>query len=175
VLGDLSSRKAAEQGRKQKKNNNLARPYQAKGAEYNVRLKRESSPIGSTKQLQAVQAQVAQQAAGRGGAVGAAQMQAQMRRLPVTSCCNSNMTTGLKTSGIGDQVALGAIKTGMQAGEYVNQLTNQSFWKHRPYLVWRTYLFTQQQPNRYWSSVIATATRVQAKPKKKQICLSQHL
>jgi len=34
---------------------------------------------------------------------------------------------GLKVSGIGDQIALGAIKTGLQADQYVNQLTNTYF------------------------------------------------
>jgi hypothetical protein len=34
---------------------------------------------------------------------------------------------GLKISGIGDQIALGAIRTGMQADQYVNQLTNSYF------------------------------------------------
>jgi hypothetical protein len=34
---------------------------------------------------------------------------------------------GLKLSGIGDQIALGAIKTGLQADQYVNQLTNSYY------------------------------------------------
>jgi hypothetical protein len=31
---------------------------------------------------------------------------------------------GLKLSGIGDQIALGAIRAGIQADQYVNNLTN---------------------------------------------------
>jgi hypothetical protein len=34
---------------------------------------------------------------------------------------------GLKLSGIGDQIALGAIKTGIQADQYANQLTQSYF------------------------------------------------
>ena len=34
---------------------------------------------------------------------------------------------GLKLSGIGDNIALGAIKTGLQADQYVQQLTNNYF------------------------------------------------
>ena len=34
---------------------------------------------------------------------------------------------GLQVSGIGDQIALGAIKSGMEADRYVNQLTSNYF------------------------------------------------
>jgi hypothetical protein len=34
---------------------------------------------------------------------------------------------GLKLSGIGDNIALGAIRTGLQADQYVQQLTNNYF------------------------------------------------
>ena len=34
---------------------------------------------------------------------------------------------GLKMSQIGDQYAMGAIRTGLQADQYVNNLTNQFF------------------------------------------------
>jgi hypothetical protein len=34
---------------------------------------------------------------------------------------------GLKLSGIGDNIAVGAIKTGMQADQYANQLTSTYF------------------------------------------------
>jgi hypothetical protein len=34
---------------------------------------------------------------------------------------------GLKVSGIGDNIATGAIKTGLEADRYVNQLTNSYF------------------------------------------------
>ena len=40
---------------------------------------------------------------------------------------------GLKLSGIGDNIALGAIKTGLQADQYVNQLTN-SFYTNMAYI-----------------------------------------
>jgi hypothetical protein len=34
---------------------------------------------------------------------------------------------GLKVSGIGDQIATGAIKSGLQADQYVSELTNSYF------------------------------------------------
>ena len=40
---------------------------------------------------------------------------------------------GLKLSSIGDNIALGAIKTGLQADQYVNQLTN-SFYTNMAYI-----------------------------------------
>ena len=41
--------------------------------------------------------------------------------------------SGLKLSGIGDNIALGAIKTGLQADQYVNQLTN-NFYSNMAYI-----------------------------------------
>jgi hypothetical protein len=37
------------------------------------------------------------------------------------------MTTASKLSGIADNIMIGAIKTGMQADQYVNQLTSNYF------------------------------------------------
>jgi hypothetical protein len=76
--------------------------------------------------LQAVQAQAAQQAAGRGGAVSAAQTQAQVEAFR-SQLLQQQYDYGLKLSGIGDNIALGAIKTGLEADRYVQQLSNQFF------------------------------------------------
>jgi hypothetical protein len=78
------------------------------------------------QQLQAVQAQAAQQASGRGGAVSAAQTQAQIENFR-NQLLQQQYDYGLKLSGIGDQVALGAIKTGLEADRYVQTLSSNYF------------------------------------------------
>ena len=123
VLGARTARKAAEQGRiARQEQQAMAQPYQAKGAELQRAAQAgELTPVGQ-QQLQAVQAQVAQQATARGG-VGTMQSQAQVEAFR-QQLLQQQYDYGLKLSGIGDQIALGAIKTGLQADQYVNQLTN---------------------------------------------------
>jgi hypothetical protein len=123
VLGARTARKAAEEGKVGKAEQQaLAQPYQAKGAELQRAAQAgELTPVGQ-QQLQAVQAQAAQQATARGG-VGTMQAQAQVEAFR-QQLLQSQYDYGLKLSGIGDQIALGAIKTGMQADQYVNNLTN---------------------------------------------------
>ena len=126
VLGAYQSNKAAEQGQAAKKEQQgLAAPYQQKGAELQRAAQAgELTPAGQ-QQLQAVQAQAAQAASSRGG-VGAQQSQAQIEAFR-NQLLQQQYDYGLKLSGIGDQIALGAIKTGMQADQYVNQLTSNYY------------------------------------------------
>ena len=77
------------------------------------------------QQMQAVQAQLAQQATARGG-VGAQQAAAQIEAFR-NQLLQQQYDYGLKLSNIGDQIALGAIKTGLQADQYVNQLSANYF------------------------------------------------
>ena len=81
--------------------------------------------------LQAAQAQAAQDIQRRGG-VGAQQAATQMANLR-QQLLQQQYDYGLKLSGIGDNIALGAIKTGLQADQYVNQLTN-SFYTNMAYI-----------------------------------------
>lgn len=111
----------------------LAAPYQQKGAELQRAAQAgELTPEGQ-RQLQAVQAQAAQQASARGGAVGAAQTQAQIEALR-SQLLQQQYDYGLKLSGIGDQIALGAIKTGLEADRYVQSL-NSSFYTNMMYML----------------------------------------
>ena len=104
----------------------LGAPYQTKGAELQRAAQAgELTPEGQ-RQLQAVQAQAAQQAASRGGAVGAAQTQAQIEAFR-SQLLQQQYDYGLKLSGIGDQIALGAIKTGLEADRYVQSLNNSFY------------------------------------------------
>lgn len=126
ILGARTARKAAEQGRAGKAEQQaVAQPYQAKGAELQRAAQAGELTPQSQQALQAVQAQAAQQATSRGG-VGTMQAQAQVEAFR-QQLLASQYDYGLKLSSIGDQIALGAIKTGLQADQYVNQLTNNYY------------------------------------------------
>jgi hypothetical protein len=126
LIGAYQSQQASEQGRQAKEEmQRMAQPYQQQGKRLIEQAQRgELSAVGQ-QQLQAVQAQAAQGAQARGG-VGAqqAQMSAEAFRQQLLQ---NQYDYGLKVSSIGDQIALGAIKTGLQADQYVNQLTTTYF------------------------------------------------
>lgn len=126
VIGAYQSQKAAEQGRQAKEEmQRMAQPYQQQGKRLIEQAQRgELSPVGQ-QQLQAVQAQAAQGAQARGG-VGAQQAQAQVEAYR-QQLLQGQYDYGLKIAGIGDQIMTGAIKTGMQADQYVNQLTSNYY------------------------------------------------
>jgi hypothetical protein len=103
----------------------LAAPYQQQGQQLSSAAQRgELTPVGQ-QQLQTVQAQVAQQASARGG-VGAQQAAAQVEAFR-NQLLQQQYDYGLKLSSIGDNIALGAIKTGLQADQYVQSLTNNYY------------------------------------------------
>ena len=135
VLGMLGSRqatKASEVGQKGAQQiQALASPYQAAGQQLQAQAQRGELTPAAQQSIQAMQAQAAQAAERRGG-VGAQQAQAQVERLR-QQLLQQQYDYGLKLSGIGDNIALGAIKTGMQADQYVNQLTNQ-FYSNMAYI-----------------------------------------
>jgi len=103
----------------------LAAPYKQQAQDLIGKSQRgELTPVGQ-QQLQAVQAQAAQGAERRGG-VGAQQSMAQVEAFR-QQLLQSQYDYGLKLSGIADNIMTGAIKTGMQADQYVNQLTSNYF------------------------------------------------
>jgi hypothetical protein len=126
VIGAYQSQQAAEQGRKAKEEMAaMAAPYQQQGKRLIEQAQKgELSPVGQ-QQLQAVQAQAAQGAQARGG-VGAQQAQAQVEAYR-QQLLQGQYDYGLKVAGIGDQIMTGAIKTGIQADQYVNQLTSNYY------------------------------------------------
>jgi hypothetical protein len=81
--------------------------------------------------LQAAQAQVAQGIQSRGG-VGAAQATAQIEQLR-QQLLQQQYDYGLKLSGIGDNITMGAIKSGLEADRYVQGLSN-SFYQNMAYI-----------------------------------------
>ena len=134
AYGAYQSKKAKDEAQKAKEEQQkLAAPYRQQGAELQRQAQAgELTPVGQ-QQLQAVQAQAAQQASGRGGAVSAAQTQAQVEAFR-NQLLQQQYDYGLKLSGIGDNIALGAIKTGLEADRYVQNLSNSSIaiWQTLP-------------------------------------------
>jgi hypothetical protein len=118
-----AAREGAQQGRRELEA--VATPYRQQGLQLQAQAQRGELTPQAQQSLQAVQAQAAQQAQRRGG-VGAAQTQQQIEAFR-QQLLAQQYDLGLKISGIGDQIALGAIRTGMQADQYVNQLTNSYF------------------------------------------------
>ena len=126
LLGARASTKAAEQGQRGKAEiQALAQPFQARGAELQRQAQAgELTPV-ARQQLQAAQAQAAQAASARGG-VGAQQTAARVEAIRNQLLQQQN-DYGMKLTSIGDQIALGAIRTGLQADQYANQLTSSYF------------------------------------------------
>ena len=109
--------KQAEQAAAQQRA--IAAPYQAKGQELlRAAETGELTPTGQ-QSLQALQARVAQGAQSRGG-VGVAQAAQQIEAYR-QQLLAQQYDLGLKVSNIGDNIALGAIKTGLQADQALNQ------------------------------------------------------
>jgi len=126
IIGARASTKAAEQGQRGKAEiQAMAQPFQARGAELQRQAQAgELTPV-ARQQLQAAQAQAAQAASSRGG-VGAQQTAARIEAIRNQLLQQQN-DYGMKLTSIGDQIALGAIRTGLQADQYANQLTSSYF------------------------------------------------
>jgi len=126
LVGAYQANKAAEASRAGKEElSALAAPYKAQGQEMIGKAQRgELTPVGQ-QQLQAVQAQAAQGAQRRGG-VGAQQSMAQVEAFR-QQLLQGQYDYGLKLSGIADNIITGAIKTGLQADQYVSKLTTDYF------------------------------------------------
>jgi hypothetical protein len=129
LAGIAGSRQAAAAGKAgqagAQQMQNIAAPYQQAGAQIQAHAQRGELTPQARQSLQAVQAQAAQGAERRGG-VGAQQAAAQVEAFR-QQLLQQQYDYGLKLSGIGDNIALGAIKTGLEADRYVNQLTNQYY------------------------------------------------
>lgn len=103
----------------------LAQPYQQMGRQLMSQAQAGQLTPQGQQALQAARAQMAQGIQQRGG-VGAQQAATQLEGFR-QQLLQKQMDYALQLSGIGDQIALGAIRTGMQADQYVNNLTAQFF------------------------------------------------
>jgi hypothetical protein len=120
VYGATQAKRGAQQAQQAAAEQKaVGAPYQAKGQEL-IRAA-ETGELTPTSQasLQALQARLAQGAETRGG-VGAAQVAAQAEAYR-QQLLAQQYDLGLKVSNIGDNIALGAIKTGLQADQALNQ------------------------------------------------------
>jgi hypothetical protein len=132
LLGARTAKQAAASGQAGAQQiQGLAAPYQKQGQELQAQAQRGELTPAAQQSLQAVQAQAAQAAQARGG-VGAAQTQQQIEAYR-QQLLAQQYDYGLKLSGIGDNIALGAIKTGLEADRYVQQLNN-SFYTNMAYI-----------------------------------------
>lgn len=126
ALGRRQSQQAAKQIQAAtQEQKNLGAPYQKTGQELQrAAMAGELTPQG-TQSLQAARAQLAQGIESRGG-VGVAQAQAQIEALR-QNLLQNQYNLGLQVSQIGDNIALGAIRTGMQLDQQLAQ-ANQQFY-----------------------------------------------
>lgn len=126
LVGGIQARQASQAGQAAKEEMAaMAAPYRAQAQELITKAQRgELTPVGQ-QQLQAVQAQAAQGAEKRGG-VGAQQAAVQVEAFR-QQLLQQQLDYGFKLSGIADNIMTGAIKTGIQADQYVNNLTSNYF------------------------------------------------
>jgi len=123
VLGAYQISQATEQAKKYREDMaKLAQPYQAEGKKLIAQAQSGQLTPAAQQQLQAAQAQAAQGAQSRGG-VGAQQAMMAVENMR-QQLLQNQYDYGLKVSGIGDQIASGAIRAGMQADQYVNSLAS---------------------------------------------------
>ena len=126
VYGAMQQRKAADQAQKAAgEQKAVAKPYQDEGRKLIEAAQRGELTAAGQQQLQGLQAQLAQGAESRGG-VGAAQAAAQAQAFR-NQLLQNQYDYGLKVSQIGDNIALGAIRTGMQLDQQLNQ-ANMAFY-----------------------------------------------
>ena len=100
----------------------MAAPYQQQGQQLQQLANQGQLTPANQQVLQAARAQLAQGAEARGG-VGAAQATNQIANLTQSLLANQ-MNMGIQLQGVGDKIAQGAIQTGIQADQYINQLTS---------------------------------------------------
>jgi hypothetical protein len=120
LYGSQQAKKGAQQAQQAAQEQKaVGAPYQAQGQELQRAAQAGELTPTSQQSFQALQARLAQGAESRGG-VGAAQVAAQAEAYR-QQLLAQQYDLGLKVSNIGDQIALGAIKTGLQADQMLNQ------------------------------------------------------
>ena len=126
ITGAKTAKKAREQGQVAKKEiQDIATPYAVRGRDLVGRAERGELTPSNLQAYQAAQARLAQGVESRGG-VGAQQVATQLASLR-NDLLQNQYDFGLKILGIGDNIAIGAIKSGLEADRYVNELTGSYF------------------------------------------------
>jgi len=123
LLGANAVKKAQNEAAQSKQQlQAMAAPYQQQGQQLQQLANQGQLTPANQQTLQAARAQLAQGAEARGG-VGAAQAATQIANLTQSLLANQ-MNMGIQLQGVGDKIAQGAIQTGIQADQYINQLTS---------------------------------------------------
>jgi hypothetical protein len=123
LLGASQVRAAQSQGQAAKQALQAqAAPYQQQGQALLAASQRGELTPANQQVLQAAQAQAAQNVATRGG-VGGMQAQNQINALQ-QQLLQTQLNLGLQLQSVGDKIAQGAIQAGVQADQYVNNLTS---------------------------------------------------
>jgi len=123
LLGANAVRKArADAQQAQQQLQAMAAPYQTQGQQLQQLAIQGQLTPANQQTLQAAQAQLAQGAEARGG-VGVAQAATQIANLQAQLLQNQ-LNTGIQIQAIGDKIAQGAVQTGIQQDQYINNLTN---------------------------------------------------
>jgi len=126
LQGVMAARDAAAQGQAARRETEaIAQPYVQRGRELTEQAARGELTAQGQQSLQALRARLAQGAEARGG-VGAAQAAAQVEAFR-QNLLQNQFDYGQKISNIGDQLMLGAIRTGLEADRYAANLSNTYF------------------------------------------------
>lgn len=126
IQGAISARRMAEQGQEARREQEaIAAPYRERGAALLAQAEGGQLTPQAQQSLQAMRARLQQGAESRGG-VGAQQAAAQVEAFRQQLLANQ-FDYGMKISNIGDQIAMGAIRTGLEADRYASQMTSSYF------------------------------------------------
>jgi hypothetical protein len=126
LFGATQARKGAAQTQAaQAQQQALAQPYQTQGQQLVSQAQAGQLSPASQQAYQAARAQLNQNIANRGG-VGVQQAANQMANLYQT-LLNNQYTYGLNVMNIGDQISLGAIRTGLQLDQQMQQSTTNFY------------------------------------------------
>ena len=126
AYGTTQARKGAQQNQAAtQEQTNIAQPYQQQGQTLISQAQRGELSPQSQQAYQAAQAQINQGVASRGG-VGANQAANQLANIYQT-LLNNQYTYGLNVAQIGDNIALGAIRTSLQLDQTLNQATTNFY------------------------------------------------
>jgi hypothetical protein len=130
AFGAVQGRRAMQEAQRQREQSvaeqkALGDPYKQMGSELQRQAQSGEMTPQSAQAFQALRAQLAQGVETRGG-VGAAQAQAQLEMFR-NNLLQNQFNYGLQVSQIGDQIALGAIRTGMQLDRQLLE-ANQNFY-----------------------------------------------
>lgn len=126
IQGALASREMAKQGQEARREQEaIAAPYRERGAALLAQAEGGQLTPQAQQSLQAMRARLQQGVESRGG-VGAQQAAAQVEAFRQQLLANQ-FDYGMKVSNIGDQIAMGAIRTGLEADRYASKMTSDYF------------------------------------------------